>query len=97
MRNLIHEIFVVKFELPEPSVRFAHRKQEDGVDGLSDYPNALIFEPGDVDGLAGALARVLQDGALRAQLSERGRRRAGRFSWTRCAAGLAELYRDAAG
>ena len=59
--------------------------------------DAVAVEPGDVDGLAGALARVLQDGALRAELSERGRRRAGRFSWTRCAAGLAELYRDAAG
>ena len=44
VRKLIHEIFVVKFELPEPSVPFAHRKQEDGVDGLSDYPTAIVFE-----------------------------------------------------
>jgi len=48
VRKLIHEIFVVKFELPEPSVRFPHRKQEDGVDGRSDYPAAIVFEPGDV-------------------------------------------------
>jgi glycosyltransferase involved in cell wall biosynthesis len=41
-------------------------------------PAALLVEP---DGLAEAVGRVAGDAALRADLAERGRERAGRFSW----------------
>ncbi|HUY22218.1 MAG TPA: glycosyltransferase family 1 protein [Acidimicrobiales bacterium] len=56
---------------------------------------ALLVAPRDVDALAGALARVLDDEGRRAGLVARGRQRAGLFSWEACAAGLAELYADA--
>jgi glycosyltransferase involved in cell wall biosynthesis len=51
---------------------------------------------GDRDALAGALLEVLRDPAVRAAWAERGRARAARYSWARCAEGLAALYRDAA-
>jgi glycosyltransferase involved in cell wall biosynthesis len=58
---------------------------------------ALVVEPGDTDGLAGAMERVLDDPGLAASLSRAGVERAGAFSWERCASGMADLYRDAAG
>jgi glycosyltransferase involved in cell wall biosynthesis len=58
---------------------------------------ALLVEPGDPDGLAGALSMALDDNALRTGLVERGRRRVRTFSWRECAEGLARLYADAAG
>jgi glycosyltransferase involved in cell wall biosynthesis len=39
------------------------------VDCLTDGRDALLVEPGDVDGLAAALARVLEDRALRGRLA----------------------------
>jgi glycosyltransferase involved in cell wall biosynthesis len=57
---------------------------------------ALLVAVEDTEALSGALAEVL-DSASRAQaLGEAGRRRAGEFSWSTCADGLAALYRDAA-
>ncbi len=56
---------------------------------------AEMVAVGDADALAGALAGVLDDGEVRAQLVKRGRRRAAQFSWEACAAGLAGLYRSA--
>lgn len=58
---------------------------------------ALLVPPDDGDALAEALEQVLTDGAVRGALVERGRRRVGEFDWGRCAAGLADLYRRAAG
>lgn len=58
---------------------------------------AVLVPPGDVDALAEGLARVLTDDDVRAGVVARGRRRVGAFSWDRCAAGLADLYRRAAG
>ena len=58
---------------------------------------ALLVPPGDVAALAEALERVVADDGVRAQLVERGRRRVAAFDWAACAAGLAELYRRAAG
>lgn len=56
---------------------------------------ALLTAPGDVDGLAGAIARVLDGGAGIEALVERARRWSDRFTWTACAEGLASLYADA--
>jgi glycosyltransferase involved in cell wall biosynthesis len=55
---------------------------------------AWLVEPGDGDGLAAALVRVLDGGGSVDQLVERGRQRSGQFSWTACAEGLARLYAD---
>jgi len=46
---------------------------------------ALLFDPLDVEGMAAAMDRVLRDEALRAELIERGLKRARRFSWEKCA------------
>jgi len=56
---------------------------------------ALMVEPGDSDALAGALEKVLVDEGMRAALIERGRARAGEFTWDACATGLVGLYEDA--
>ena len=58
---------------------------------------AWLVAPGDVDGLADRLVAALNGGADRDALVARGLARSGAFSWTACAAGLAALYRDAAG
>jgi glycosyltransferase involved in cell wall biosynthesis len=47
---------------------------------------ALLVDPLDVDALAQAMARLLQDASLRRMLVERGYIQAQRFSWTACAA-----------
>jgi len=57
---------------------------------------ALQVSPGDSEVLAAALAGVLGSSTEAAALADRGRRRAAEFSWARCAAGLADLYADAA-
>ncbi|MDX2171006.1 MAG: glycosyltransferase family 1 protein, partial [Deltaproteobacteria bacterium] len=46
---------------------------------------ALLVDPRDDDALAAALARLLDDAALRAALRARGPRRAAQFTWARCA------------
>jgi alpha-1,3-rhamnosyl/mannosyltransferase len=58
---------------------------------------ALLVEVGDHDALAAALARALDDGALRRQLTAAGTVRAAQFGWDRCGDGLEQLYRDLAG
>jgi len=55
---------------------------------------AALVPVGDVAALAGALAEVLDSQARAQELSIAGRRRAGAFSWARCADGLAALYAD---
>jgi glycosyltransferase involved in cell wall biosynthesis len=56
----------------------------------------LLFEPHDVDALAQALLRVIEDGALRADLVGRGLARAARFTWGECAAQTLAVLREAA-
>ncbi len=56
---------------------------------------ALLVDPGDRDGLAGELSRVLDGGSGIEDLVARGRGWSARFTWTACAAGLTDLYRDA--
>ncbi|MGQ9489222.1 MAG: glycosyltransferase family 4 protein [Anaerolineae bacterium] len=58
---------------------------------------ALLVDPDDVDGLTGALERLLTDASLRASLRQAGLQRAAQFSWARTAAETARLYRDVLG
>jgi glycosyltransferase involved in cell wall biosynthesis len=53
---------------------------------------ALYFDPEDVDDIANAIQRVSTDAGLRAGLVERGRQRAGQFSWERTAEETLAVY-----
>jgi glycosyltransferase involved in cell wall biosynthesis len=46
---------------------------------------ALLVDPDNVADIAGAMVRLADDAALRADLAARGRERAEQFSWERCA------------
>jgi len=56
---------------------------------------AMLVAPRDVRALAEALDAVLGSDSLAADLSARGRSRAGEYRWERCAEGFVALYRDA--
>jgi len=58
---------------------------------------ALLIDPDDAGGLADALARVLTDDALVADLSRRGIARAAGFSWERCARETRAVYEAVGG
>lgn len=53
---------------------------------------ALLVPPGDPAAMAGAIAKVVSDEALRAALIRRGLDRAGQFSWEATASGLRSAY-----
>lgn len=57
---------------------------------------ALVVDPGDGDGLAASISRVLTGGVGIDELIDRGRKHSATFTWGACAEGLADLYRDAA-
>jgi len=57
---------------------------------------ARLVAVGDTDALAAALAAVADDTAERSRLIESGRHRSAVFTWERSAAGLHQLYVDAA-
>ena len=57
---------------------------------------AVLVAPGDDDALAAALAQVLTDDELRADLVARGRVRAGAFPWSTAVDGFVDLYRTVA-
>jgi len=46
---------------------------------------ALLFDPLDVDDVAGAIARLIRDAGVRSALAAAGPRQAARFTWDRCA------------
>ena len=58
---------------------------------------ALLHPPGDHEALAAALLRLLEDQALRAELSSRGPVQAARFTWERAACETLAVYREALG
>jgi glycosyltransferase involved in cell wall biosynthesis len=58
---------------------------------------ALLVDPADESALAAALARAVDDDALRANLVERGRERVKMFTWTETGRQLASCYRDLIG
>lgn len=55
---------------------------------------ALVFAPSDVASATQAMVRLRQDQVLRETLINEGRTRAERFTWDRCAAATADLYRE---
>jgi glycosyltransferase involved in cell wall biosynthesis len=55
----------------------------------------LTVDPLDIEGLAEAMRRVLNDKALRQEMRERGLRRAQGFSWTKTAQQTVQVYRRA--
>ena len=55
----------------------------------------VLVDPDDGAALAAALARLLSSGSARAEASARGRERAARFTWARCAEGTLATYADA--
>jgi glycosyltransferase involved in cell wall biosynthesis len=57
---------------------------------------AILTPPGDVPALAAALARVLDDPALREDLRRRGPAQAARFNWRNAAAQTLVLLEQAA-
>ncbi|MDA8212327.1 MAG: glycosyltransferase family 1 protein [Clostridia bacterium] len=59
--------------------------------------SALLVNPFDASQLAEALYKVLTDENLRQGLSEKGLKRAGRFTWRKTAEGTLEIYRELAG
>jgi glycosyltransferase involved in cell wall biosynthesis len=58
---------------------------------------ALLFDPYNIEAIAGAIAALLDDAALRARLAQRGRARAASFTWELAAAGTAASYARALG
>jgi glycosyltransferase involved in cell wall biosynthesis len=56
---------------------------------------ALLIDPGSVEEIARALARVLGDAALRAELVTKGRARAAQFTWEEAARRTRDVYRRA--
>jgi glycosyltransferase involved in cell wall biosynthesis len=62
---------------------------------VQDRVTALLVPPADPDAMAGALATLLDDRALRARLAAAGLREVERYTWTRIAPVLAGVYRSA--
>ncbi|MBI1799770.1 MAG: glycosyltransferase family 4 protein [Candidatus Eisenbacteria bacterium] len=56
--------------------------------------NGVVFPPGDLPGLADALARLVNDSERRGQLATRGRARALEFAWPRVTDRIEAVYRE---
>ena len=54
---------------------------------------ALLINPDDLDGLANAMERALEDESLRAQMRERGLAKVKRFSWEKRRERHWDIYR----
>lgn len=57
----------------------------------------ILVDPRNVEGLAGAIARVLEDREMQHRMRERGIARAKRFSWEACARETLKVYGSVAG
>lgn len=56
----------------------------------------LTVDPFDVDAIAGAIRRLMNDSALRAELSQKGQERASTFTWRETARRTLQIYQDVA-
>jgi len=56
--------------------------------------SAILVDPYDVDGMAAAIIRVIQDSSLRQSMSQKARKLAESFSWERIAAQTLALYNE---
>ena len=56
----------------------------------------LKVDPFDVDAIAGAIRKLMNDATLRKQLSQRGQERAGAFTWRETARRTLRVYREVA-
>lgn len=63
-----------------------------GTDGV-----ARLVDPGDTEALAGAMAEVMQQAGLRADMAKRGLTRAAEFSWEKTAQETVAVYRKVMG
>jgi glycosyltransferase involved in cell wall biosynthesis len=59
---------------------------------VTDGEQALLFEPGDVDGLVDALGRAVREEGLRDRLAEKGLERSKAFGWDEQAKQMGEFY-----
>lgn len=57
--------------------------------------SAEYFDPTNVDGMAAVIERLMGDPARREALAVAGQKRVAHFTWARCAAETAAVYRDA--
>jgi glycosyltransferase involved in cell wall biosynthesis len=57
---------------------------------------AMLVDPGDIAGLADAIARLLDDDSERAARVEAGKQQVDRYSWPDAAQRFADLYRSVA-
>ena len=63
-----------------------------GAQGLDRDQGVFVVADDDDDAMAGAIARLLEDDALRAEFGERARVAAQEFSWPTRVARLAQIY-----
>lgn len=54
----------------------------------------IYFDPRDVTSITKAIRRILESEALREELMKKGRERASRFTWEKCARQTARIYRS---
>ena len=59
--------------------------------------NGVVFPPGDVGALAGAVAALVREPERRLRLAERGRQHALQFAWPRVTDQIEAVYREALG
>ena len=64
-------------------------------DIVEDGETGILVPPGDVDALAGAMARLARDPAERSRMGGQGRRRVARYDYERLVDDIDRLYREA--